>query len=170
MLALALAGAMFDGHGAVAQTVPAQVEPQPAAPPEPAPADPSYKPGFIDAIGRWFEEGRAKFDSRLKDANDKMLELHNKAQNDAKEAAGAIVLWPNVRVMSGRERCEVAANGAPDCRTAATALCRGKGFQDGKPFDTQSEDRCPSRAVLSGRGPDPGACKTETFVTRAVCQ
>src|SRR5262249_43058359 len=101
---------------------------------------------------------------------EKMLEWHNQAQDNAKDAAGAIVRWPNTRVINGRERCELAVNGAPDCRTAASALCRGKGFHEGKPFDTQSEDNCPSRTVLSGRLPTPGDCKSETFVTRAVCQ
>jgi len=36
-----------------------------------------------------------------------------------KEAAGAIVGLPNARIVSGRERCALAQNGAPDCAPAA---------------------------------------------------
>ena len=165
-LVLIGAGAIALCRVAAAQDVPAS----PDAPPPMQSPDPAYKPGFFDAVGRWFDEGRAKFDSQMRDANEKMLELHNKAQEGAKEAAGAIVRWPNTRVITGRALCELAPNGGPDCRTAAVVLCRGKGFQDGKPFDTQSEDNCPSRPVLSGRLPTPAECRTETFVTRAVCQ
>jgi hypothetical protein len=145
---------------------PAQSETPPAMPAPEA----SYKPGFFDAVGRWFDESRAKFDSQLKGANEKMLELHNKAQENAKEAAGAIVRWPNTRVLAGRERCEPAPNGGPDCRAAASSLCRGKGFTEGKPFDTQAEENCPSRVLLSGQPPAAGECRIETFVIRAVCQ
>lgn len=174
--ALALLGATALWLGSVqAQDFQAQPQPPPqpgqadAAPAMPAP-DPASKPGFIDAVSRWFEEGRARLDSQFKDANERMLEFHNKAQDGAKDAAGAIIRWPNTRVTSGRERCPPAPNGAPDCRAAASTLCRGKGFQEGRPFDTQSEDVCPSRSVLSGRAPTPGECRTETFVIRAVCQ
>jgi uncharacterized membrane protein len=168
-LALVGAGAGWRGVAALAQDAqtPAPADAQPPAMPAP---DPAYRPGFFDAVGRWFDESRGKFGSQMKDANEKMLELHNKAQENAKEAAGAIVRWPNTRVMAGRERCELAANGGPDCRTAAAVLCRGKGFQEGKPFDTQSEENCPARVVLSGRPPAARECKIETFVMRAVCQ
>jgi hypothetical protein len=167
-LALVCAGALWLGAPVRAQDP--QTQAQPDAPPAMPAPDPANKSGFIDAVGRWFEEGRAKLDSQLKDANEKMLEFRNRAQDGAKDAASAIVRWPNTRLTSGRERCEPAPNGAPDCRVAASALCRGKGFHDGQPFDTQSEDVCPSRNVLSGRAPSPGDCRTETFVIRAVCQ
>jgi hypothetical protein len=164
------AGAVGLCYAELAQDVQVATQPDALPPPPMQAPDPGYKPGFFDAVGRWFDEGRAKFDSQVKDANDKLLELHNKARENAKEAAGAIIRWPNMRVLAGRERCELAPNGGPDCRTAAVVLCRGKGFQEGKPFDTQSDDICPSWPVLSGRLPAPGECRTETFVTRAICQ
>jgi hypothetical protein len=63
-------------------------------------------------------------------------------------------------VVSGREQCAAALNGAADCSAAGNALCRAKGFQAGSSVDTQTEycfDR--SRAGV-------GNC---TFVTRAAC-
>jgi hypothetical protein len=63
-------------------------------------------------------------------------------------------------VVSGREPCTTAQNGATECNAAGNALCRAKGFQAGASVDTQSEycfDR--SRAGV-------GNC---TFVTRAAC-
>jgi hypothetical protein len=106
----------------------------------------------------------------MKDASEKMGEFHSKARENAKEAAGAIVGLPNRRVIQGHERCGLAANGAPDCQNAATALCKSKGFQAGKMVDTQSEEKCPASVLLLGRSPSAGECKTETFVTRAACQ
>jgi hypothetical protein len=167
LIALALFGVGVPWLAALAQDVApptAQPDPQPPAMQVP---DGSYKPGFIDAMGRWLDEGRSKFDSQLKDAQDKILQLHNQTQDNVKDAAGALVRLPSTRLIDGRERCEVAPNGAPDCRMASAALCRGKGFQGGTPFGTQSEENCSARPLLSGRPPE---CRTETFVTRAVCQ
>ena len=73
-------------------------------------------------------------------------------------------------MVTGRARCETAPNGAPDCIAAATSVCRGKGFQTGKSLDTQSEQKCPARVLLSGRAPNHAECPTEIFVTRAMCQ
>jgi hypothetical protein len=152
-----------------AQDAATQTEPT-APPPAVQTPDPNYKPGFIEAFGRWLQEGRAKFDSQMKGAREKFGEFHNKAKENAKEAVGAIAGLPNARAMNGHERCEVAPNGAPDCRNAANTICRGKGFQTGKILDSTSEEKCPARVFLSGRTPAAGECKTETFVTRAVCQ
>ena len=153
---------------------PAGTPPQPAAPqaavPPPAAetTNPSYKPGFIDAFGRWLQDGREKFDSQVKGAKEALGEFHDKARDNAKEAAGA--LTGASRVVNGHARCEVAQNGAPDCAVAANSVCLGKGFKTGKGVATQTEEKCPARVLLSGRSPSAGECKTETFVTRAVCQ
>jgi hypothetical protein len=128
-------------------------------------------PGFVDAVGRWFEEGTAKFKSQMESAQEKLGKLGNQTQEATKEATGAIVGLPNARVIVARERCVKAPNGAPDCLTAAVTLCRSKGFQTGKSLDTQSEQKCTSaRFLLEGRSPTSTECPTEIFVTRAMCQ
>jgi len=88
----------------------------------------------------------------------------------AKDATDAVMGLPNARIVTVRERCAAAQNGAPDCQAAAAAACRGKGFQTGKTVDTQSGHKCPAQVLLKGRAPNDAECSTETFVTRAVCQ
>ena len=131
---------------------------------------PSYQPGFIDTFGRWLEEGAAKLKSEMQGAQEKLDKLGNQARDAAKDVTTGILALPGSRVVTGRVRCEAAQNGAPDCLTAANSVCRGKGFQTGKSLDTQSEQKCPARLLLSGRAPNDTDCATEMFVTRAVCQ
>jgi hypothetical protein len=73
-------------------------------------------------------------------------------------------------VVTGRERCVMASNGAPDCRRAAEAVCRANGLPTGKSLDIQSAEDCPPQVWALGRPAQPGDCKTNTYVTRALCQ
>jgi hypothetical protein len=70
--------------------------------------------------------------------------------------------------MSGRERCVNAPNGAPDCVTAADALCRKHGYSSGKSIDFTSAEECPARTLLGQASRDE--CTTVTFISRAMCQ
>jgi hypothetical protein len=81
-------------------------------------------------------------------------------------AMGAVAKIPTARMMSGRERCATAPNGAPDCVSAAEALCRKHGFTSGKSMDFTSAEECPVRTLL-GQSDD---CTTVTFISRAMCQ
>lgn len=74
-------------------------------------------------------------------------------------------------MQTGREKCPVAANGASDCKAAADTLCRAHGYMEGKGTDTDATQKCSAEALLlSGRKSQPGACRTDYFVTRAWCQ
>jgi hypothetical protein len=157
----------------------ARTEPQNGDMAEPRAVPPSanYQPGFIDAFGRFIEDSAAKLNSELKNAHERLGGIGNQtgdaakgAVDTAKGAADAIIGLPNARIVIGKERCAASANGAPDCRAAADAACRGKGFASGKSLDTQTTQKCPARVWLSGRLPADGECALETFVTRAVCQ
>jgi hypothetical protein len=174
-VALLLAGA------AVAQ----EQQPQAAGDPaEAAPAPstpPSFAPGFIDALGRWIGDSKSALDSQMKTTQDAIGGIGSKATgavNDAagaaQQATGAIVGLPMARMITGRQRCPKAANGAPDCAPAADALCQSKGFGAGKGLEIDSAQKCSAAAsaaaLLSGRSPSTRDCVTETFVTRAVCQ
>jgi hypothetical protein len=145
-------------------------QPPTAQPPTAQPPNPNYQPGFIDVFGRFIGESAVKLNSQLKSTNETLGDLGNQTSDAAKGAAGTIMGLPNARIVTGRERCTVAANGAPDCRAAAVVACRGKGFTSGKSLDTQSVQKCPARVWLSGHLPAEGECPLETFVTRAVCQ
>jgi hypothetical protein len=157
-----------------------QVEPQPApgtappagvvppagvAPPgEQAPS--SYRPGFIDALGRWFGDSKAAIDSQLKSTQETIGSIGR----DARDAAGSVVAVPGTRVVTGRQLCPVAPNGAPDCQQGVDTLCRAKGFQSGRSLDVQSGNRCSVKSLVSGRATREAPCPVETYVTRAVCQ
>jgi hypothetical protein len=170
------------GAGAAPQ---APETPAASAPAQPAPAE---KRGLMNDIRRWWDHSFADFDAKMKAAKDK-LDDFNKKQNDAakdagtatqealknaaqatKDAATAVVRLPNTRVLELLDRCDVAANGAPDCRAAAINACRKKGFNSGQPIDVRTSQECPAAVALSGRTPVEGECPDETVVLRAVCQ
>ncbi len=177
----ALAGALVVAVPAPAQD--AQPQPPSNPPAEPAP-DPDFKPGFLEALGRWFGDSRSVIDGQLKSTEDALKNTQDAlgglgtratdsakdAASAAREAAGAIAGLPFTRVVTGRERCTLAPNGGSDCAPAANALCRGKGFGAGLGLDITSAQKCPAWIWLSGRSPAEGECAVETFVTRAVCQ
>ncbi len=161
---------------AAAQQQPEQSAPQPAA----------AKPGMLESIGRFFEQGAANFRAsvqgtkqKIDDFNDQAFatgknfgnaatEASKNAANATKGAVEAVVKLPMNRVVTGRERCEAAANGAPDCQAAAETLCRKQGYASGKSIDFTSAEQCPPRAWLSRQG--GGECTTVTFINRAMCQ
>src|SRR5262245_45364044 len=156
---------------ASAQAQDVETQTPPADPPPAAQApSPNYQPGFIDAVGRWLEQGAARFKSDMQDAQEGLDKFGSQARDAAKDVTSGILALPGTRVVSGRARCEPAPNGAPDCLAAANSVCQSKGFQTGKSLDTQSEQKCPARLLLQGRAPNDIDCRTEMFVTRAVCQ
>jgi hypothetical protein len=99
---------------------------------------------------------------------DRAAEVGKGAADATKSAVDAVVKLPAARVMSGRERCVTAPNGAPDCLAAAEALCRKHGFASGKSMEFTQAEECPARAFLAGR--QGGECVTVTFISRAMCQ
>ena len=145
--------------------LPPEPEPQPQAEPWP-PQSPAFQPGFLDALGRWFDDSKAKLDEGIKGTTG--------AAKDAAEAAGqatgAILGLPGTRIVTGRARCTVAPNGAAECTSAANELCRSKGFGAGKGLDVNTAHKCPAWVWLSGRPAPDGVCTTETFVLRAACR
>ncbi|MBM3528514.1 MAG: hypothetical protein FJX62_10505 [Alphaproteobacteria bacterium] len=143
------------------------------------------QPGIFESIGRFFDRGAANVRSHFRSAKERMdnfgdeaaanrRELGDRAREVGKGAAeatksavDAVVKLPTARVMTGRERCVTAPNGAPDCLAAAEALCRKHGFASGKSMDFTQAEECPPRALLSGRQAE---CSTVTFISRAMCQ
>jgi hypothetical protein len=147
---------------ATAQPAPSSQEAQPAPeqgapapPPDPAPKE---NPGLINEIGKLFEKPASMLPT---------LKSPRETIDDAADALSRLTKSPGVK---GRAACPVAANGAPDCKAAADKLCQSKGFKEGKSLDVDTTRNCSARALLSGRKPDESECRTETYVTRAVCQ
>ena len=139
-------------------------------------APPPEGRGLINSFSRWFDEQAAKIHSTFKDAGRQVEDLSRDASNaakstasGAKDAADVVARIPNTRVVSGHEKCLTAPNGAPDCRAAADAVCKAKGFSFGKSLDMTTAEVCPPKVYLSGRA-SASDCSSETFVSSALCQ
>jgi len=143
-------------------------EPPPAPPPviQQSPPDaplPARRPGFVDELQKllpaWPSIGTPgetidDLNRRAKDAGDNLSRLSKQ------------------EVVAGRVKCPLAANGAPDCKSAANRLCTDNGFKEGRSIDSDSAEDCPASVLLSGKSapPEPAACRVENFVIRALCQ
>lgn len=136
-----------------------------AAAQEPAPK-PAESPGFFGTIANWFGSTFQQAGKGVATFGHEAGVAAKTTVDTAKDAAGAVARIPGVRVATGHEKCQNAPNGAPDCQAAAIAVCKAKGFETGKSLDMTTAEVCPASVLLSGRG----ACKDETFVSRALCQ
>ncbi len=148
---------------------PAPVPPVESVPAPQAPSPPPAPPprGLFGDLDKLFEAPAPVWSPPPLKSPAEVIEDFNARANDA--GAGL----PELRratVATGRAICPVSANGAPDCQAAAERLCRDKGFKDGKSMDVEAAQVCSARALLTNRTDDPGACRMENYVTRAMCQ
>lgn len=125
---------------------------------QPAPAQ--AKPDVFDDIGDWFDRQWSRFQRDTQ-----------RSVDVAKDAADGVAKFSEQRTVRGHEVCGVAPNGAPDCQSAATRLCRGAGYASGKSLDSTTAENCPAaRMLLTGPARQAaGACRSETFISRALC-
>jgi hypothetical protein len=132
--------------------------PPPQQQPEPLPSSREENPGLINELGKlWDKLPRIKSPSEtLEDIKGAGESLTNMAKPST--------------VVTGRMACAVAANGAPDCKAGADRLCQGKGYKEGKSLDTDAAEKCSPKAYIPGRQRQPGDCKTENYVIKALCQ
>src|SRR5665647_2755318 len=142
---------------------------------EPAPKAPE-EPGFLATIGRWFDRQGENMNSTFGDARKKFENFGHEAgvaakstAAGAKDAADAVARIPQARVIAGHEKCRIAPNGAPDCVSAANAMCKANGFDSGKSLDMTTAEVCPPKVLMSGRS-SGAECRDETFVSRVLCQ
>ena len=143
------------------QPVPAQPAPQQI---EPSPRD--ENPGLINEIGKLFEKSRSLLPP-LKSPSEAIDDLNTKARS----AGDSLTSMAKPAVMvKGRTACLVSSNGAPDCKAGADRLCQSKGYKEGKSLDTDAAEKCSPKVYLPGYKRQPGDCKTENYVTKALCQ
>jgi hypothetical protein len=140
-----------------------QASPSPQPVPDEAAA--STRPGLIDQIGKFFQDSPLALPP-LKTPQQTLDDINARA----KDATDNLSRLSSRQVVAGRVKCPVAANGAPDCKSAANQLCTDKGFKEGQSVDSDSSQRCSANALLSGKKPGPDDCRVENFVTRALCQ
>ena len=141
------------------QTMP---RPDGSAAPTPAPEN----PGFFNELGKMFE----KFPT-LKSPQQTMEDLNAGARDAAKSASdGLSWLAKPSSMVSGRIICPVSANGAADCKLGADRLCQAKGFKEGNSLNVDAAETCSAKVLIPGRTRKPDDCRTDNFVTRALCQ
>ena len=146
-----------------------QAEPPQSGPASPAPAR-EPNPGLIGEIGKMFEKSLSIFPP-LKSPGETVDDLNARAKDATKEAADSLSrLATPSSMISGRMLCPVSANGAPDCKLGADKLCQSKAFKEGKSLTTDSAETCSAKVLIPGRARKPGDCRTDNYVTRALCQ
>jgi hypothetical protein len=157
----------------------------PALPPQPPPVGapataPGEKHGFLDGFGQWWDQSIADFKSKMKDQQTKLDELNKQSADAAKDAATATgqamkdaadAMVHVSHVIEIQETCPIAGNGAADCATAATNVCKGKGYATGQPLDVRTAEKCAASLWVSGQqAPTPADCPVETTLLRVACQ
>src|ERR1700737_101647 len=183
MLVMA-AGAGWPQAAPPPQTLGLQTPAPQAAPPpppilaapqqEPAPSSPSpaqdENPGLINEIGKLWEKSKTILPT-LKSPQEAFEDFNTRAKDVSRDAGESLsrLAKPSLMV-SGRMGCPVSANGAPDCKAGADKLCQAKGHKEGKSLDTDAAEKCSAKVYLPGRKRGPGDCRTENYVTRALCQ
>jgi hypothetical protein len=166
----ALSAFLLAGIAAMAQTAGPDA-PSSAPASTPAPSEPH---GFFDAFGNWVQQGVANagagFGAMVGAVGGQAGEAAKGAADAARNAAASMTRLPVSGITGGRERCQLAPNGAPDCGGAAAALCRAKGYGSGTSVDFETVEKCPPSVRRAGRSAPEGVCTTEHFVTKALCQ
>lgn len=149
-----------------------QAAPDPPAPPQgepapsPAPAARAENPGLINEMGKLFEKSWSILPT-LKGPGETIDDLNARA----KDAGDSLSRFAKPSSMvTGRTICPASANGAPDCNAGADKLCQTKGFKEGKSLNTDSAETCSAKVLIPGRTRKPDDCRTDNYVTRALCQ
>jgi hypothetical protein len=146
----------------VQQTSPQQGEPAPSPPP-PAREE---NPGLLNEMGKLFEKSLSVLPS-LKSPSDALDDLNARAK-DAGDTLSRLAKPSSM--VAGRTICPISTNGAPDCKLGADKLCQSKGFKEGRSLNTDSAETCSAKVLIPGRTRKPDDCRTDHYVTRALCQ
>jgi hypothetical protein len=156
------------------QAQPPQAPVQPAAPDQAAPAGDAAPPaeppprensGLINELGKMIDKLPG-----LKSTGETIEDINARAKDAARGATDTLSRMTSSSMVTGRMICPISGNGAPDCKTASDKLCQTKGFKEGKSLLTDSAESCSAKVLIPGRARKPGDCRTDTYVTRALCQ
>jgi hypothetical protein len=142
-----------------------QEQPQ-AAPQQAEPAPQPENPGLINEVGKLFDKLKSS-----KSPGETLDDLNARTRDAVKGAGDALSrLTKTGAMVSGRIICPAGADGTPDCKTAADQLCKARGFGEGKSLNTDSAEKCSAKVLIPGRQRKPDDCRTDTYVTTALCQ
>lgn len=149
-----------------------QAAPDRPAPQQGEPAPPSVPPareddpGLFNELGKMFQNSLSILPP-LKSPGETIDDFNARAK-DAGETLSRLAKPSSM--VAGRMICPVSANGAPDCKLGANKLCQAKGFKEGKSLNTDSAETCSAKVLIPGRVRKPDDCRTDNYVTRALCQ
>jgi hypothetical protein len=148
-----------------------QTPAQQAAPlAEPAPPAREENPGLINELEKLWDKSKSMLPA-LKSPQETIDDLNVRAKDATRDAGESLSrLAKPSSMVSGRMVCPASSNGAPDCKLGADKLCQSKGFKEGKSLNADSAETCSARVLIPGRVRKPDDCRTDTFVTRALCQ
>jgi hypothetical protein len=150
---------------------PTIIEPQPSAPP--AHED---NPGFLHEMGKLFDKilpskknnDSADTAARPQDVGPEPSAGGKSALQTTGETLSRLAKASSM--ISGRSVCPIGADRAPDCKAGADKLCQGKGYKEGKSLNTDAAEHCSAKVLIPGRVRKPDDCRTDTYVTSALCQ
>jgi hypothetical protein len=140
---------------------PQQGEPAPSS----APAR-EQNPGLFNELGKMFQNSLSTLPTLKSPAE--TIDDFNARAKDASETLSRLAKPSSM--VAGRMICPVSANGAPDCKLGADRLCQAKGFKAGKSLNTDSAETCSAKVLIPGRVRKPEDCRTDNYVTGALCQ
>jgi len=145
---------------------------QPDQPPASAQVAPARddNPGLRNEMGKMLEKSLSALPT-LKSPGEAIDDLNARARNAAKDAGESLSrLAKPSSMVTGRVACPPSTNGAPDCKAGADKLCQAKGFKEGKSLNADSAEACSAKVLIPGRTRKPDDCRTDYYVTRALCQ
>jgi hypothetical protein len=149
------------------QAAPDRPAPQQGEPaPSPAPPAREENPGLINEMGKLFDKSLSILPT-LKSPGE-TIDDFNARSKDAGDALSRMATPASM--VTGRMMCPVSSNRAPDCKTASDKLCQTKGFKAGNSLTTDSAETCSAKVLIPGRTRKPDDCRTDNYVTRALCQ
>jgi len=148
----------------VQQGAPPQAEP--ASPPAPPREE---NPGLINELEKLWDKSKSMLPT-LKSPQETIDDLNARAKDMTRDATDSLSRLTKSSMATGRVACPVSANGAPDCKLGADKLCQSKGFKEGNSLNADSAETCSARVLIPGRVRKPDDCRTDTYVTRALCQ
>ncbi len=128
--------------------------------PPPAPSTAETRPGLVEGIAKFLGDSA----TTLKEKSQQTIESLGAG---AKSAGENLPQVSPPRIITGRAGCPATAHGGPDCQLAVLFLCRSNGLLEGKSLDIETAQVCNAKALMAGAG---SACRTDHFVTKALCQ
>jgi hypothetical protein len=131
-------------------------------------------PGLFQEMGRLFDKilPLKKSDEGGAATSAAPSEGTSGATSDALKGTGETLsrLAKPSTMVTGRSVCPLATNRTPDCKMAADKLCQSKGYKEGKSLNSDAAESCSPKVLIPGRARKPDDCRTDTYVTSALCQ